>query len=161
MDWQLILGIIFRWVHVSAAATVVGAIFFARVVVPGSLAQLDEPSAQTALLKMRRGLKLIVHVCITLFLISGIYNVVTGWPKYSKPGVAPLGQMLIGTHMLLALVVIVLALLILSGPQPPRWARKAMTVSLLLLFLTIAAASSVKWICDHPRQSAVSTARGH
>jgi len=160
MHWTMIWGIVFRWLHVATAATVVGAVFFVRVVVPGGLRGLDEASARQAMLNLRRGLKLLIHVGIALLLISGTFNFVTGRHKYAAPGVAPLGQILIGTHLLLALVVFALALLILSGGQPPRWGRKAMTIKLILLFLTIGAASSVKWICEHPSLSAASAGRG-
>jgi uncharacterized membrane protein len=160
MDWTMFWGIVFRWLHIAAAATAVGAVFFVRAVVPGTLGQLDEPSARKAMLKIRRGLKRIVHVSIALLLISGTFNFVSGRHKYAAPGVAPVGQMLIGTHILLALMGFTLALLILSGPQPARWARKAMTINLVLLFVTIAAASSVKWFCEHHPLPARSTVRG-
>ena len=151
MDWHLVLGIFFRWLHLATAATAVGAVFFMRIIVPPAMAKIDPPTAAQAAGAMRRGLKMTIHICIVLFLGSGVYNLINAMQKYDAPGVKPLGDILIGIHLLLALGVFALALILLAGPKAPRWAARGMTINLILLFAAIAAASSVKWVREHPR----------
>ena len=151
MHLTALLGIFFRWLHVSTAAVAIGGVFFMRVVVPIGLSGLDPDSRHKVMLRLRRGLKMVIHPCILLFLISGIYNVCIGWYRYSVPGVRPLGQALIGTHMLLAVIVFTISLILLAGAEPKPWAKTGMTLNLILLFLTIGAASAVKWVREHPK----------
>src|ERR1700683_4587425 len=86
MDSTAQTVILFRWLHVATACVAVGAVFFMRLVVPAAMSQLEPAVRKQTLLRLRRGLKLVIHPCILLFLISGIYNVVTGWSKYTAPG---------------------------------------------------------------------------
>jgi len=147
MDLNAVLGIFFRWLHVSTAAVAVGCVFFMRVLVPAALSQLEPEAKQQTLLRLRRRLKMVIHPCILLFLISGIYNVITAWPGYqARPGFTHL----IITHMVLAGIIFTIAIIALAGHKIPSWAPKAMIINIVLLLLAIAMTSTIKWMRDHP-----------
>ena len=84
MDLHDIAGVFFRWMHVISAAGAIGAVIFMRLVVPSALAELDETTRDQVFLKLRRGLKRIIHPAIGLLLISGIYNALANWPGYAN-----------------------------------------------------------------------------
>jgi uncharacterized membrane protein len=139
-----ILIIFFRWMHIATAAVAVGGVFFLRIVFPIALRALDPQSAHTMLLRTRRVFKMVIHSCILLLLISGTYNAVTNWPKYSAMGHG-LGHGLFGVHLLLALIVFGISLWLLMGAEPRSSHLKWLAINLGLMFLTIAAASVLKY----------------
>jgi uncharacterized membrane protein len=142
-ETMVALGIFFRWLHVITARLAVGGIFFMVVVLPVGLHSLDGVVRDEVGLRFRRVFKIVIHACILLFLISGIYNAIANWPAY-KAGV-PMTHALLGVHVLLALIVFAIALVMLAGRSPRRGARGWMGFNLVLLFLVVAAASSLKW----------------
>jgi ABC-type transport system involved in cytochrome bd biosynthesis fused ATPase/permease subunit len=99
---------------------------------------------------------MVIHPCILLFLITGVYNVWAAWKGYAALG--PAGQALIGTHMLLAVIVITLMLVVLSGKEPTKPYRGLMALIVALLFLTVAMSSSLKVLRDHSPRHAGATA---
>ena len=141
---ESILIVFFRWLHITTACVAVGGVFFLRIVFPIALRSLDAEAARTMLLRTRRIFKMVVHTCILLLLISGSYNAWMNWPKYTAMG-RGLGHSLFGTHLLLALLVFALALWLLAGPEPKKNHLKWMAINLGLMFLTIAAASVLKY----------------
>ena len=141
---ETILIVLFRWIHIATACVAVGGVFFIRIVFPIGLRALDGESARVMLLKTRRVFKMVVHSSILLLLISGAFNAWMNWPKYTAMG-RGLGHSLFGTHLLLALLVFALALWLLAGPEPKKNHLKWMAINLGLMFLTIAAASVLKY----------------
>jgi len=145
--------ILFRWIHIATACVAVGGVFFIRIVFPIGLRALDAESAHAMLLKTRRVFKMVVHTCILLMLISGTYNAWMNWPKYTAMN-AGLGHSLFGVHLLLALIVFSILLWVLAGKEPKATHLKWMTVTLGLMFLTIAAASVLKYARETSTKSA-------
>lgn len=96
------------------------------------------------LLRTRRVFKMVVHTCILLLLVSGTYNAYLNWSKYAAMG-AGLGHSLFGLHVLLALFVFSILLWVLMGAEPPKNHSRWMAINLGLMFLTIAAASVLKY----------------
>jgi uncharacterized membrane protein len=143
---QPILIILFRWIHVTTACVAVGGVFFLRVVFPIALKSLNADAAHTMLLRTRRIFKMVIHTCILLLLVSGTYNACINWPKYDAMG--PVGHSLFGTHLLLALIVFGIALWLLIGPEPRKDHLQWLMITLILMFLTIAAASVLKYARD-------------
>jgi uncharacterized membrane protein len=141
---QPLLIVLFRWIHIATACVAVGGVFFIRIVFPIGLRALDADAARTMLLKTRRAFKMVVHPCILLLLISGTFNAWVNWPKYTSMN-AGLGHSLFGVHLLLALIVFSIALWLLAGQEPPKNHLKWMAINLGLMFLTIAAASVLKY----------------
>lgn len=159
MDSHAIIIILFRWIHVAAACVAVGGVFFIRVVFPIGLKVLDPEPARAMMLRTRAMFKRVVHTCILLLLITGTYNAIQNWPSYTamSPGV---GHGLFGMHLLLALIAFGIALWLLAGPEPRADHKRWLAINLVLLFLTIAAASTLKYARDHaqkPTGAAMST----
>lgn len=151
---ETILIVLFRWIHIATACVAVGGVFFIRIVFPIGLRALDGESARVMLLKTRRVFKMVVHSSILLLLISGAFNAWMNWPKYTamSPG---LGHSLFGTHLLLALIVFSILLWVLAGKEPPATHMKWMAINLVLMFLTIAAASVLKYARENNTKPAV------
>jgi integral membrane sensor domain MASE1 len=53
-----------------------------------------------------------------------------------------------GPHLFLALTAMVIALLLLAGKTPPKWHKKGATINLVILFLAVAVASTLKYVHD-------------
>ena len=146
-----LLIIFFRWLHVATACVAVGGVFFMRVVFPIGLKTLDGEPAHAMFLRTRRAFKMVIHPCILFLLISGTYNAVLNWHAYTTMGPG-LGHGLFGIHLLLALIIFCIALWLLAGAEPPVNHKKWLGVNLILMFLAIAAASTLKYFRDHPPQ---------
>ena len=148
-----VLVILFRFLHVATACVAVGGVFFIRVVFPVGLKSLDSESSRTMLLRTRRVFKMVMHTCILLLLISGTYNAVLYWPGYTQAGPG-IGHGLYGLHLLLALIVFGVALWMLVGAEPPADHQKWMAINVVLVFLTVAAASTLKYVREHAKKPA-------
>jgi hypothetical protein len=144
---MVIVDVLFRWLHVIAACLAIGGAFFLRVVLPIGLRPLDVEEREGVFLRCRRAYKLVVHPCILVLLVSGAYNAWGNWPKYKLN--PPVMHGLFGTHLLLGLAVIGVSLWLLAGREPVRTHRGWMRINLLLMFLAVAAASSLKWVRDY------------
>jgi uncharacterized membrane protein len=150
---MFIFTIFSRWLHVVSACLAIGGVFFVRFILPRGLMLLDETPRWQILLAVRRNFKIVIHAVILLLLITGIYNTWLAWDKYQLDKVVL--HALWGTHILLAGLAITIALYVLAGPEPPRSHRGLMALNFVVLLLTVAAASSLKWareraVADHP-----------
>jgi uncharacterized membrane protein len=103
MQW---IDIISRIVHVGTAITLVGgSVFMLLVLMPATRELADESSEQLSSAVIGRWRKF-VHIGVTLFLVSGIYNYARGFANHEGQS---LYHALIGTKMLLAIGVFFLA----------------------------------------------------
>jgi uncharacterized membrane protein len=144
--------IFFRWLHIFAACLAVGGAFFMRLFVPIGLKSLDPETRQTVFLKLRRAFKMLIHTCILLLLVSGIYNTVGNWPAYNQ---IPLrAHPLWGVHVLLGLTVMGIALYVLAGKAPPKSHARWMLLNLLLMAAALGAAAALKYVRDNRRPPA-------
>ncbi len=107
METDLIVPVIFRWLHIGPVIVVIGGAFFARfVVMPSMMESLsEEQRAQIQPAMVSRWRKM-VHICIGLILISGIYNIYHAIVDLHKP---PLYHMLFLPKFLAALGVFFIA----------------------------------------------------
>ena len=146
---MLFIDILFRWFHVAAACLAIGGAFFMRVVVPAGISQLEPEAKQAAFLRIRRAFKFVVHGAVFFLLLSGIYNVMRAWPWYTQN--PPVMHGMFGMHILLGLSVITISVILLSGSEPARSHAGWMKINLVLMALTILAASSLKYVREHTR----------
>ncbi len=131
-----------RWLHVVSACLALGGVFFLLVIVPLALKTVNEPDRTRAGLSARRAFKMVVHSCILLLLLTGTFNTLMAWHKYElNPAVL---HPLWGTHLLLGLAAMSVALYLLAGAEPPASYRKLLAVTLGLLLLAVAVASTLK-----------------
>ena len=80
MDMDLIVPVIFRWLHIGPVIVAIGGAFFARFIILPSLAETlsDDQRGQVHSAVIRRW-KRVLHICIALILISGAYNFYHGF----------------------------------------------------------------------------------
>ncbi len=141
MDTDLILPVLSRWAHIGCAIVLVGGSSFIWLVVQPVLGT-DNADLHD---RLRNRWKKFVHPGILIFLVSGIYNVITVMPQHKSD---PLYHSLIGIKMLLALVVFALASILVGnkpGTQKIRDnARKWLGVTLLLSIVIVGISGLVK-----------------
>jgi uncharacterized membrane protein len=151
---QPYLIVLFRWLHLTTACVAVGGVFFLRIIFPIGLKALDAENARAMLLRTRRVFKMVIHTCILFLIISGTYNACMNWGKYSDMS-GGLGHALFGIHLLLALIVFGIALWLLMGKEPKPDHLRWMAINLGLMFLTIAAASVLKYARENSAKTSV------
>ena len=139
--------ILFRWLHITAACLAVGGAFFMRILVPAGLRELEPEARRATFLRLRRLFKMVVHTCILLLLVSGVYNTLGNWPAYNQ--IPARAHPLWGVHVLLALMVFSIALYVLAGKEPPAGHAKWMAINLLLMAAAIGAAAALKYVRDN------------
>jgi len=144
---HIFLTILFRWLHIAAACVAIGGVFFMRVLTPYGLRTLDPEPRQTAFLRLRRIFKMVIHTCILLLLVSGIYNSYLNWDVYNQ--IPSIAQPLWGTHVLLALCIFCIAIYVLMGARPPKKHEMWMGIELALMVLLLAVAATLKYAREH------------
>jgi uncharacterized membrane protein len=141
-----VLVVLSRWLHVMSAVLAVGGAFFLMVAVPGGLAQADAASRDNVLVALRRKFKIVVHVCVTLLILTGAFNTWRNWGDYKlRTGIM---HGIWGMHMLLGLVVMGLSIALLAKPQPPANHRTLLRVNVAVMFIVVALASTLKYVRD-------------
>jgi uncharacterized membrane protein len=105
-----------RWLHISAAVTLVGGMIFSRWVLTRAAGALAPDARDVFLDRAAAIYQPLAFAAIGALLVSGIYNVLT------IPGHSPLYHALLGVKLLLAMHVFAVAIL-LGRPHNPRRAR--------------------------------------
>ena len=144
-----VLVVLSRWLHVISAILAVGGAFFLWFVVPTGLAEADAGSREKVLIALRRKFKTVVHACLGLLLLTGAFNSWRNFGDYTRLRESPaLMHALWGMHILLGLVVMGISTSLLARPEPPKNHRKWLTVNLVIMFLVVALASTLKFVRD-------------
>jgi uncharacterized membrane protein len=141
-----VMVILSRWLHVMSAILAIGGTFFMRVILPLGLAQADAASREAVFLRCRRVLKMLIHTCILFLLLTGAFNTWRSWGDYKLN--AALLHGLWGSHMLLGLLAMVIALVLLAPKAPPTWHRSGAAITLAILFVAVLVASTLKYYHD-------------
>lgn len=140
-----IVVLVMRWAHILAAVAAVGGVLFIRLVLmPSANAVLDEEAHQKLRAAIMKRWQHVVHTCILLFLVSGLYNylMVTRLLHEDQPAY----HMIFGIKFLLAIVIFALALGLTSTrgwAKPFRDQAKLWTSLLAILAVTVIALSGV------------------
>jgi len=103
---ELWLDVLFRWIHIGTAIVILGGSVFLRFVLRPAAAHMPEAEHHQLKTEVLDRWKRFVHAGIGLFLLSGFYNYIRAMPLHKGDG---LYHALIGTKILLALAVFVLA----------------------------------------------------
>lgn len=157
-----VLIVLSRWLHVISAVLAIGGLFFMRVILPLGLAQADPASREAVFLRCRRAYKMTVHPCILFLLLTGAFNTWRAWPDYKLN--TKLMHGLWGPHLFLGLTAIVISLILLAPKQVPKWHKTGAAINLIILFITVALASTLKYVRDttvkqHPTTAPLQTLR--
>ena len=110
MDFELLLPVLSRWVHIGTAIVLIGGTTFFRFVVLPALGA-DHPDLVD---KIRQTWKKFVHRGIALFLLSGLFNYVKAAPAHKGDS---LYHILVGTKVLLAFFVFFIAAALVGHTQ--------------------------------------------
>lgn len=146
MNWFWV--ILFRWLHVISACLLVGAAFFYAIVAPAMNSQSEGVLAARA----RRILKMLARAAIVVLIASGIYNLLGNWTAYRQN--VPLTHALLGSHILLAIIIMSLLEIGLSARRSIRAMSGFVWFALLLMLVTLAVAASLKFAREHPSRDA-------
>ena len=135
------VDVVSRIVHVATAITLVGGSMFTLwVLMPAARELSDEVHHKLAAAITSRW-KRFVHVGVTLFLISGLYNYVRAIPQHRGDG---LYHALVGTKMLLALGVFFIAAALVGRSSAlesmrqdrGRWLKILVTLALVIVAIS-------------------------
>lgn len=143
LSWLVIAS---RWLHIASVLTVVGgSIFICLVLYPAIRTALDDTVRESLRAQVLRRWARVVHVAITLIIISGIYNTVVVFPQH--PG-QPLYHALYGVKVILALVVFFIATAVL-GRSPAfaslrRRGRLWITLNVVLALIVVLISNVLK-----------------
>ena len=137
-----ILDILMRYLHLVSAVLAVGGAFFLLICVPAGLKLIDEARRDEVMLKIRRAFKMTVHPAILFLIVTGAYNSWKLWPEPKNMGRY---HMFWGPHLLLAIVVFCISLWLLAGKGLRANHRTWLKVNVVLMLLTILAASGARW----------------
>jgi uncharacterized membrane protein len=159
MDWELISGVVLRWMHILAAVTAVGGTIFARLALVPSLGVLNEDARGKLHEAIRQHWARPVQISIAFLLISGIINIILLERNYDLGRVAYY-RPLFGIKFLLAFGVFFLASALTGhGKATQRFRdnrRYWLTVNMVLA-ITIICISGVLRRSNPPRKPQLSS----
>jgi hypothetical protein len=142
MDVGAFLAVFFRWLHIVAATVVIGGAFFMRFVLPAAMQSQDEAARNQTVTGCRAIFKRVVHGCIALLLLSGIYNSIRMFPQYAADPSVLHG--LWAAHLLLALGAFGLSIWLFLGERPAAANNRWLAANLVLLVVVVAVGSALK-----------------
>ncbi|HSZ59905.1 MAG TPA: hypothetical protein VK797_29960 [Tepidisphaeraceae bacterium] len=151
-DASWIWIILSRWVHVLSACLLIGATFFFAGVFGRSAAAEPESAEGVLGKRARRLLQMLARTAIVLLIATGVYNLLLNRIAYEHT--LPLSHVLLGLHALLWLVIAGMLEVGLSSRRTPAVRRTWLGATVALMFLTVALASSLKYVREHPRATA-------
>lgn len=130
------LDLLMRWIHLGAVIVAVGGVFFLRMIVHPVLMTLADEQRVALRGQLIGRWKVIVHACIGLILISGLYNYLAVMrPRHAGQGGY---HMLVGIKIMLALGVFFIAEALVGRARAFEGMRRA-SPTWLLLYLLLAA----------------------
>lgn len=149
---DLALQLIFRWIHIGSAITVVGGtVFMLFVLLPAAKEILDDEHLKLRAAVLKRW-KWFVHIGIALFLVSGLYNYIKVMaPLHKGDG---LYHALMGVKMLLAMGVFGLAEVLVGRSKLAEKLRqnasKFLTINLVLAAIIVMLSGFLKTLPAKP-----------
>lgn len=118
LDW---VGILLRWLHVTAAICAAGGAIFARLVALPALGTLPTESRSALHEEMRRRFMKLVMASIAVLLLTGFFNYLVYQVPVHKG--QPLYHGLMGLKILLAFAVFFLASALTGRSPAMQWIR--------------------------------------
>lgn len=110
-----ILPTLFRWLHIGPVIISIGGAFFMRfILLPSTGESLPDPQRQQLRAAVMGRWRKVVHICIGLILVSGLFNVYHAIVVVGKP---VMYHMLFGVKLLAALGVFFIASALVSRSE--------------------------------------------
>lgn len=154
MTTDQLIDLLFRWMHILPAITMVGATIFMRLALHPSVESLPADQRKALQAAIRSRWAKVVMISIALLLISGLVNYVRFSQRYDFSG-TPYHPML-GVKMLLSLPIFFIASRLTGRSQgAERFREKAgfwMTTNIVLAVLVVALGGVGKVIHHKPKQ---------
>jgi uncharacterized membrane protein len=102
MEFPFLLN---RWFHLAAVIVAVGGTVFVRFVLhPALKSALTDDAAQSLRETLFRRWGRVLHVCITILIVTGTYNAIVQLPRHpAVTGHAPVYHIVFGVKLVLAL----------------------------------------------------------
>lgn len=153
MDTDMIVPVIFRWLHLGPVIITIGGAFFAWwVLLPTVAETLDDEQADKLRSAVAGRWRRVVHICIGLILVSGLFNVYRSIVVLGKP---PAYHFLFLPKLLAALGIFFLASALVGRSEAfanlRRDAKKWLGVIIALAAVIVVISGIMKNIPDQPR----------
>lgn len=152
IDW---VQVVFRWMHILAAITAVGATIFMRQALLPAIGSLPEANRAEFHETVRSRWALYVHLSITFLLLSGAYSffvAITG-DRRPEPG---LYHALFGVKFLLALAIFFIATMLVGRSEGAVRFRQRrsfwLTVNVVLALILVGISGVMRYIPRRPAE---------
>ena len=136
LDFEFVLALVSRWLHILAAIVAVGGTIFARTVVFPVLSSLPDDERSRLHTAFRERWATILKAAIGFLLVSGLYNFLITVSQYRVPSWY---HMVFGMKFLLAMAIFAIASLLI-GKSPAAQAVRARAPLWLNLNIVLAIA---------------------
>ncbi len=160
MDFEFLLALMSRWLHILAAITAVGGTVFARAVVFPTLRSLPENERSQLHAALRERWATILKAAIGFLLFSGLYNFMLTVSEYRVP---PWYHMLFGIKFLLAMAIFAIASLLIGKSPAAHAVRSRATLWLnvnIVLAVVVVCLSGVLRTAEKTPKEAVAWGNG-
>lgn len=152
VDWIMV---VFRWMHILAAITAVGATIFMRQALAPAVAALPEADRAGFHEAVRSRWALYIHLSIGFLLLSGFYNFISTMRLYKLP---PSYHMLFGIKFLLALGIFFIASMLTGrSPAAARFQQQRqtwLTLNVVLAAVLVCISGVLRFIDRLPKEPA-------
>jgi putative copper export protein len=170
MDRELILNVIFlinRYLHVLAAAVLIGGTLFYEMIVPVAIDELKDPQKLSVIARARWAFRWIVWCSAAFLLISGAVSTYRNWYAFTgfeaevTQGLPPEHEAVTRNkepfhlegpgywwlaHAVGGVLAILIALALVKGRTPPRYPMFWMRLNLAILLIVIFLASTTRHV---------------
>ncbi len=133
MDMAEALNVLMRWVHLTSAVTLIGGMLYGWLAASPALSTLARDGAESAEATAAGRFRPLVIAAIASFLVSGIYNLLTG-PSHTFRY-----HLLLGIKLLLAAHVFAVSVLAVREKNPRRTRMMAGAAISGLIIIAISA----------------------
>ena len=137
-----VMMVVVRYLHISGAVLAIGGIAFYITCLLPAARQLDDAARESLVKAAHHRFLRVLWLAIGLLVITGTVNWMANFEAYRRMG--PMGNALIGTKVLLALIMFALVLARSAGLIQPRNPRLLPMINLHLGAIVIVLASILR-----------------
>jgi len=139
-----VLSIVMRWLHITAAAVLVGSLAFMALCASPAACWLENERDRSVLRRIERRLRLMMAIAIVALVLAGLYNWMLLAGQYRLAGTA--AWVVLAVKVTVAVFLIALLWAQDVGLMVQRQARGWRAMCLLLALLVILLAATVRYL---------------